>query len=103
MSIILSHTSDAKRLGRRIQAHCFSPELVRELSANKESLVAVYRKGFRRTAEVIPDRKTYDYVKARTVFGEIKGLKFFATKIALEPYRNAGVEAFMAEPDKAAA
>ena len=100
MSIILSSARDAIRLGRRIQAHCFTPELVRDLMVRNESLVAVYRKGFFRTAEVIPDRKTYERVKAMTVFGAIRGLKFYATRTTFNPYRGASIETFMAEPDR---
>lgn len=102
--ITVNSVRDVKRMGRRINVRGFDTTLVRELVQNKEALVAVYREGFfRRTAQIIQDRQTYELVKGRTVFGAIKGLKFYATKIGFEPYRNVGVESFMAMPARSAA
>jgi len=103
MTIIVSNASEVKRLGRKIRANSFGPQLLSELVTNNEVLVAIYRKGFRHTAEVIPDRVTYDLVKGRTVFGEIRGLTFYATTIGLDVYRYAGIENIMAAPARAVA
>jgi hypothetical protein len=90
---------DVKRRGRRINVNGFSTELVRELVQNKEALIAVYREGlFDRTAQIIPDRQTFEAVKGRTAFKSIKGLKFYAAKMTFNPYRNIGIESFMATP-----
>lgn len=102
--ITIKSVRNVKREGRRITTNGFTPGLVRELIKNKETLVAVYRSGFfEHIAEVVPDRATYEGIKGRTAFGAIKGLKFYAFKLGVEPCRNAGVEAFMADPARSVA
>lgn len=105
MTIIVKSVRDVKKNGRPVAVNGFSPALVRELLVNGESLVAVYRDrlSFRRTAQVITDRCAYESMKGKTAFGSIKGLRFYASKIGIEPYRNLGIEAFMAAPARSVA
>jgi len=98
MTILLSDVSEVKRLGRRLNCRSMTPELVIQLMRRKEALVAVYREGFRRRAQVVTDRKTFERLNARTIFSAIRNLRFYVMPLGIQPYRMAKVEPFPSVP-----